>query len=338
MSAAAGAITTEDGCIIKESSTHKGHFYKYNPADGSSEWLPEIPRSLKGKLTASSLEATGLDSTKGKGRRPISRSSRATAVSWGTDDTELSECLCTICECGKHACPVHKYKPCQFGGNSRYREDYPAHPCSLRNKMAPRREAKITPADADHFKSKYLEDFVPHTPDPPTNYKPKVAAPMATPFNATTTNRDMFDAKPVERKMKRRPPSPPKRALPFDGTTTNRETFKGHPEAKPRESMAPPVRTIPSTNFEGTTKYTEDFPAHNVQGYKKVAPEHKPYDYGPPRDLSTEQRQAFDKKPITYCPVIDLPKKEPSATTGHIHYTKRCEDGRYGTIPAKPKA
>lgn len=121
-----------------------------------SSFLPEIsPKSPPNKC---SLDA--------KQQRPVSRSSRVSEVSWGTDDTTMSECICTICDCGKHACPVHKWQPTEFQGNSRYREDYPAHPLAMRKKLGPDRTVKMMPADPDHFKSKYLEDFQAFNPDP----------------------------------------------------------------------------------------------------------------------------------------------------------------------------
>jgi|Transcript_7595 hypothetical protein len=327
-------VVTKDGMMIKESSTHRGHFYKYNPADGTSEWLPSVSAAdmKDSRLDLSKLDSKDLtlgSATKGKGRRPLSRSSRITEVSWGTDDTSMSECICTICECGKHACPVHKWKPTQFGGNSRYREDYPAHPVEMRCKLAPKKSVTATPATPDHFRSKYGEDYPFHHPDPPASMKPKMAAAVSMPFTGTTTNRDMYCPKPVEARLKRRPQSPPKRMLPFDGTTTNREQYKAHPEVKPRESMAPPIRTIPSAPFDGSTQYKEDYPMHDVEGYRKKAPNHAPYDYGPPRGLDTEQRNAYTKKPIKLCPVLELPPKDPSAMTGHVHYTKRNPHFKY---------
>eukprot|EP00668_Euglena_longa_P043184 GGOE01057272.1.p1 GENE.GGOE01057272.1~~GGOE01057272.1.p1 ORF type:complete len:267 (-),score=14.41 GGOE01057272.1:271-1050(-) len=244
-------------------------------------------------------------------------------VSWDSNESGMSECICTICDCGKHACPVHKWQPTEFNGNSRYREDYPAHLVQPRNRAALDRSVHLTPADPDHFKSKYLEDFQAYDPDPAKSMKPKESLSASMPFTGTTTNQEVYTPKAVGPLVRRRPQSPGREQLPFDGTTTNREQFIAFPDSKPRDSMAPRQTLLASAPFDGQTCYKEDYPAHNVEGYKKKRDPHAPYDYGGPRGLETEQRASYTKKPIHVCPVLMLPKKQPDMKTGHIHYTKR---------------
>lgn len=313
-------MVAENDWVVKESASHAGSFYRYNKVTGDSQWLNQegAPQKIK---SAALHKSKSLD--KGNGRRPASRSSRMTNVSWGTDDTAGgSECVCTICECGKHACPVHKWEPTQFGGNSRYREDFPAHPVRPKDRDLVRKAARTTVADPDHFKSKYGEDYLGYVPDPPVSMKPKAAPPTSTPFNATTTNQELFCAKPLENRSQRRPASPMKRPTPFEGTTTNQDQFQSHPNSKPRESMAPPVRTIASAPFDGLTAYKKDYVIHDHEGQKKMPHSHGPYAYGPPRNLDTENRSSYTKKEIGYCPVLDLQPKDPSQHTGHMHYSK----------------
>lgn len=153
--------------------------------------------------------------------------------------------------------------------------------------------------------------------------KPKEQPRQIVPFSATTTNQEMFSPKEVGPRMKRRPNSPAKKSLPFDGTTTNHDQFHAHPESRPRESMAPVQRMLTTTPFDGTTAYKADYPVHEIDGSRKKAAEHAPYDYGPARNLATEQRAAFTEKPLHLCPALFLAKKDPSAKTGHVHYTKK---------------
>lgn len=276
-----------------------------------------------------------LDSTKGNGRRPVSRSSRMSEVSWGTDDTDMSECICTICDCGKHACPLHKWKPTEFGGNSRYREDYPEHPLAGSRRLPANHKVELTPANPDHFKSKYDEDFQAYNPDPAKSMKPKERAIESVPFSSTTTNHEMYTPKKLSMRNSKRPKSPPRNAVPFDATTTNHEHFQAYEGVKPRDSMAPAQRMLQTSPFDGHTAYRDDYPVHDVAGCKKKAPDHSPYDYGPPRGLATEQRIAFNEKPLHLCPALFLPKKEPSTKTGHIHYTKKHDNPNAQFSPTK---
>jgi len=181
----------------------------------------------------------------------------------------------------------------------------------------------MIPADPDHFKSKYLEDFQAFNPDPAKMVRPKETAREALPFAGTTTNRDVYTPKAVGPAQKRRPREAPKDASPFDGTTTNRQSFVPHPEVRPREPLGPKQKLLATAPFDGKTAYRDDYPARDVDGYHPRRPDHGPYEYGPPRDLNTEQRAAFTPKPVHICPVLTLPKKDPSNATGHIHYTKR---------------
>lgn len=290
---------------------------------GSNKFLPDIPKGTPTKKC--NLE----------NNRPSSRASRASEVSWATTDTTLSECICTICDCGKHACPVHKWQPTEFGGNSRYREDFPAHAVGPRSRHAPDRTVTLATADPDHFKSKYLEDFQGWAPDPAKSTKPKETPQASMPFTGTTTNREVYTPKAIGPAVRRRPPSPNRDPTSFDGTTTNRENFHAHPDSRPRESMAPRQQLLATAPFDGQTAYKEDFTAHNVQGYRKKAADHAPYDYGPSRDLETEQRSMYTKKPLHVCPALMLPKKEPSAKTGHIHYTKKNANSTTAFSPTR---
>jgi hypothetical protein len=344
--------------VLKESRSHPGAFYKYNTKSGTTEWLGAGDSQKQATVTNNkksvgpqnkadtidhfksldTYNSSGLSPTKGTGRRPLTRSSRpGTAVSWGTDDTSTgSECVCTICECGKHHCPLHgNVKPSPFDGNSRYREDYPAHPLKPRDRPKLARAAQSAPADPDQFKSKYTEDFIAHGTAPAKSMKPKSSVPFSGPFEGTTTNRAEHGPKPMTNKAARRPPSPPKLSAPFEGTTTNRDLHRPFPEAKPRDSMAPSQRKMVTAPFDGLTQYKQDYPPRDVSANAKQPQQHAPYEYGPPRDLQTENRSAFIPKPIQYCPVLDLDPRDPSGHTGHIHYTKKQQpDFRYH--PGKP--
>jgi hypothetical protein len=213
-------------------------------------------------------------------------------------------------------------KPGPFAGNSRYREDYPRHPLRANGRDRNRQIVQLTPADPDQFRSKYEEDYRPFVPEPPKSMRPVASAGKHVPFEGTTTNREMFHANPVDGRPHRRPPSPVRVTAPFEGTTTMREAHCSFPGAKPRESMAPNGHAVASAPFDGTTQYKRDYTAHEMEQRKKRDLGLAGYDYGPPRDLHTENRDAFTPKPIHYCPVLDLDAKIPSGHTGHIHYTK----------------
>lgn len=208
-----------------------------------------------------------------------------------------------------------------MGGNSRYREDYPAHPVRPKDRNALKKVARTTVADPDHFKSKYDEDYQGFVPDPPKSMRPRAAAPSAAPFAGITTNQELHCAKPHEHRPPRRPPSPFKLPAPFDGATTNQEQFRSHPDSRPRESMVPPVQTLASAPFDGLTSHKRDYVPHDNE-MKKPKHLNAPYSYGAPRNLDTENRASYTKKEVGYCPVLDLKPKDVSHHTGHIHYSK----------------
>eukprot|EP01001_Neometanema_parovale_P006594 NODE_2945_length_1309_cov_141.570826_g2796_i0.p1 GENE.NODE_2945_length_1309_cov_141.570826_g2796_i0~~NODE_2945_length_1309_cov_141.570826_g2796_i0.p1 ORF type:complete len:359 (-),score=51.28 NODE_2945_length_1309_cov_141.570826_g2796_i0:147-1223(-) len=319
--------------VIKESKQYKGNKYRFNTETGESQWITDDKPPAAPTPSAWDRSGATQASSKGKGKHPIVRSMRASVISWGTDDTDAgSECVCTICECGRHGCPVHRYTPTAFNGNSRYREDYPVHKLRPRDKREQKGEPHHTPADANHFMTKYEQDYPSFIPDPARSMKPAHDMLPNCPFVGTTTNSEMFTPLPTNS-------SPPKRrrcvsATPnnakFEGRTTNQEQFRAYPKLRPRKAMAPPNPTIVAAPFDGLSKYKEDYPGHQPEpGRGKKVPSIDMYSYGPPRKLETEQRAAFDKKPLPLCPALQLSAKEPSIHTGHIHYTKTKSPVRY---------
>lgn len=261
---------TKDGMYIKESTTHAGHFYKFNPADGTSEWLPRIESQ---KLKSGRFDVTKMDTTLKSGGLTPAAAKRA----------------------GNILNP--EGQPLSFNGSSRYKEDFPTHAVQLRKSMAPTMPPVTqTPAAPDHFRTKYGEDFLFHVPSPPSSMKPKVAAPMAVPFTGTTTNQELHGPKPVEPYVSAKPRPQVKQPLPFDATTTNREQFVPHREVKPPDAFCPPMKAIPNLPFESSSHYHETFPFRTPENVRRRAPPHKPYEYGPPRGLDTEQRRAFSPK------------------------------------------
>eukprot|EP01006_Ploeotia_vitrea_P061290 TRINITY_DN77713_c0_g1_i1.p1 TRINITY_DN77713_c0_g1~~TRINITY_DN77713_c0_g1_i1.p1 ORF type:complete len:336 (-),score=25.47 TRINITY_DN77713_c0_g1_i1:121-1128(-) len=301
--------------VVKESKTHPGYFYQYNNKTGESIWLTNTGKAPVGTSASrtSHIKQGGSRSgslqlpAAGKGSaRPITplklrKRGGAQEIPWDklsrVSQDMYSECpsLATDETLSVLCVPLES---APFQGSSRYREDYPEHPIQPKGKATPRAAPSQTIADPEHFKTKYEEDFPVHVSEPPQSMKP-VAAPIPhMPFDGTTTNREMFAPQPVKPVQRRRPPSPMRVEIPFEGTTTNREAFAPHPESRPSKSLAPPVKALAKTPFYGTTSYQKQFQPHEIDVTSKPKIEHPPYDYGPPRNLATEHRQAFTPKEV----------------------------------------
>eukprot|EP00906_Rhabdomonas_costata_P025744 RCo036773 len=313
--------------IVKESRTHKGCFYKFNPRTAESKWIDPADDSA---VKDSSLERADKPADAAirmpMFRRPLTSGSRASRRSWGTEDTEGgSECICTICECGQHACNKHKWQPSRFPNNSRYREDFPAHPVKRPLKAAPPEKPELTPSDPDHFKTMYNNDFLPFTPARSKSMKPMGEAAKKVPFVGNTTYREMLSPKPITRQPYKRPPPMVRPSVPFDDMTTSKEYYKPHLGARPPESMAPQPHSVQNAPFDGNTCYKMEYVPHDPVASPRKRATAQPYDYGPPRKLPTEHRDEYTPKAVPRCPVLELPYKGPSEHTGHTHYSKNPE-------------
>lgn len=180
----------------------------------------------------------------------------------------------------------------------------------------------MTHFDPDHFKSQYNNDFLAFPVEPRGPLRPDNNALPKTPFVGTTTYRDMLSAKPIEKKPAKYGPPPLKPTAPFDGHTTHKDFFHAYPDSRPRDSMAPAAVPLHSAPFDGSTSYKHEYVPHDTLSPYKHNSDPFDYEYGPPRNLSTEHQAAYTKKIAPHCPVFDLFPKDPSNTTGHIHYTK----------------
>jgi len=259
---------------------------------------------------------------------------------WSSNDTiSGSECICTICECGQHACPVQRASV-KFVGGSRYREDYPGHPASrvaAKGSTAGTAGEVLFPANAaEEYISQYDRDYIPLASEPRTSMKPTAASVSKCPFSGTTTYGEMLSPpKSTKRPALMRPMASVKPRIPFEGTTTMMELFPAYSSYRPSESLAPPPAKLSMKPFEGRTTYKATYESREqLLPTKRMVPITK-YEYGPPRNLETEHRVAYTEKKATYCPVFDLLPQKPSVHTGHVHYTKKNRP-EYKYYPGKP--
>ena len=193
----------------------------------------------------------------------------------------LAQCICSICTCGKHACPSrpeHEHADARTG-QSAYKSDYPAHAVLPRSPPAARAAGSLEPAVPFDSVSSYRSTFVPHAVAPRTPASPpKATAEISdgTKFTGESSYHHDYPRHLIS--PRQAPPAHSKVPLEhvkFDGTTSYSDTFVAH-KASLRSPVAPPRATVViaegAVRFSGESSYQKDFKAHPVALRQPVSP------------------------------------------------------------------
>lgn len=251
------------------------------------------------------------------------RPSSARSERSGAEEAHDEECICTVCSCGRHACPptprTNHYEP---GLMSEARASYsgrfvPAQRVRPNDNWKPRNvpfEGATT----------HQVDFA-HPGPVQTRRALNRSALMDTgvlnssaPFDDTTTHKSDFPAHPIRPRSAR---------APLDGgldfgddqrefDTENRANFVPHP-LQPRRSG--PVETLrPSLPFHGASTAATDYCA--FPGARPAVPKFRTgeWEAAPDdRDFNSEFRASFTPKSVAPCPAIPVATSS-KPVSGHV--------------------
>eukprot|EP01063_Lacrimia_lanifica_P002062 TRINITY_DN11069_c0_g2_i1.p2 TRINITY_DN11069_c0_g2~~TRINITY_DN11069_c0_g2_i1.p2 ORF type:complete len:363 (+),score=106.12 TRINITY_DN11069_c0_g2_i1:46-1134(+) len=247
---------------------------------------------------------------------------------WSYASGTRLDCICEICTCGKHHCPLHVQKPKYDGIASIYQQDYPWRTPGEREKRAFSPGLLQTPYDKNHFQTTNGNVYCEH----PVNgriFRPKTAPLARTKFDANSTYRSEYDKK--DNGLAQRPAKqlvyPPK--TPFEHKSTSQVVYTRH-DGETRRAIIPFNKTLPNTPFTGDSTYRQCYLKpegfDNTRHGKNDTFMRVPDD----RDFMSTKQFSYTKPPIHTCPAAKLPKKAPSRHTGHCHYHKSLTFGPDG--------
>eukprot|EP00756_Hemistasia_phaeocysticola_P065391 Hpha_TRINITY_DN8521_c0_g1::TRINITY_DN8521_c0_g1_i1::g.146465::m.146465 len=202
------------------------------------------------------------------------------------------ECICEICDCGGHRCPVHAkvtpYGPLQ----TNYTAQYPAHKTMPRHCPPPAAPVQTTAADPDHFETVNNRTFTPH-PITVKRARPQSAPPARNKFRGRTTYQTEHYARDVN-PMRRRPPQYTFEKVPFDADTVNRTTYAHPGQQAPRGALGPQPTEMVHVPFNGESTYKALYQGGTPDPVRRYAPQqvgHIPDD----RDFKTTKHLAFSR-------------------------------------------
>ena len=186
-----------------------------------------------------------------------------------------AQCICHVCTCGRHKCPVPTHNTTHYDPNdllSEYKRDYPAWPLQGTQSSGPRR------------------DYVPNN----------------VPFEGESTQHADFpkyDPSAYAKPCPLTSSSQPREHIPFEGTTSNRADFVPH-AIEPRSSAGPRRDYVPNNvPFEGESTQHADFPKYGQDAYNRMGPAGAAHSSGPrehiPFEGTTTSRSDFVPLPIT---------------------------------------
>lgn len=256
--------------------------------------------------------------------RPVPSAGLRKSIPYAVEHEE--DCICTVCSCGKHACPPTpretRYDP---NMTSEARQSYngvfsPAKRVGAPDQYKPRENVPF------EGESTHKADYRNHGVLPRHTGGPTRGALMDTgvgksqsPFDDTTTHKSDFPAHPL---------APRKSGGPRDGnlstlgpderdwSTEGRNAYRPHP-LQARGSR--PTEGLPlSLPFSGTSTHKSDFPAY--ANARPSVPKFKFHEHAPSpedRDFSTEGRTHFTPKERETCPAIPVAVAAKSQP-GHV--------------------
>lgn len=251
------------------------------------------------------------------------RPSSAVSARSGASETHEADCICTVCSCGRHACPptprTNHYEP---GLMSEARASYSG-------RFVPAQ--RVRPNDNWKPHNARFEGTTTHQED---YAHPGAAAPRralnrsalmdtgvlnsSAPFDDTTTHKSDFPAHPIRPRSAR---APLDGGLEFGGDsrdfhTENRANFVPH-AFQPRRSG--PVETLrPSLPFHGASTAATDYTA--FPGARPAVPKFRSgeWEASPDeRDFHSEFRASFTPKSVAPCPAIPVATSS-KPLSGHV--------------------
>ena len=256
--------------------------------------------------------------------RPLPSAGLRKSVPYAVEHEE--DCICTVCSCGKHACPPTP-REAHYDPNmtSEARQSYngvfsPAKRVGAPDQYKPR-EGVPFEGESTHKADYRNHGVLPRHTGGPTRgaLMDTGVGKSQTPFDDTTTHKSDFPAHPLVARKSGGPRDgnlstlgPDER----DWSTEGRNAYRPHPlqarGSRPQEGL--PL----SLPFSGTSTHKSDFPAYanarpSIPKFKFHEHIQSPED----RDFSTEGRTHFTPKERESCPAIPVAVSAKSSP-GHV--------------------
>lgn len=318
-----------------ESRTRPGKFFYMETATGATTWerpnpapLPTLSRSLPlASSTGARLAAKeARDALKSLPALPaesqplydLGRSrvrSGAPPSECGLCCGEDPECICTICICGMHRCPMRAIHMPYGPLGTEYTTRYPRWPGAPREPpRAPREPHRPRAAPGAYEPSSRAFKG---GPGAERARAPPDSTGVKLPFRSTTTYRDTYVPKGAGdgRERPDRSQLPPR--APFAGTTEYRAGYQGVPgdAAAPVE---PVDKALESGPFDPHTEYRDRYVGKPGRVERRPR-ETEPWSYGPRRDLESAYRRDYVPQKALLCPARLLKPKRP-VDDEHQHF------------------
>jgi len=244
--------------------------------------------------------------------QPLSATSTA-GPSAAVDHAE--DCICTICTCGKHACPPtprSTHYPTTLSSEARSSYSGRFEP-AVRAQRPDTWKPRNVPFEGE---STTRTDFKDYGIVPRSQARRTAADLMDTgvgrshvPFDDTTTHKSDFPAHPLGT---RQPAKPLQANLSTLGPDDRDFATEGRtcyvPHALQSRQARPPEQARPSLPFVGTTTNKSDFAPHPNARPSQPTMRHHGFESGPDdRDFTTENRKNFTRPPASPpCPAITV--------------------------------
>ena len=290
--------------------------YISSPAAASSSSTFQPTRQLQSAASASASASAGASAY------PAGLRSDAD-IPYATEHEE--SCICTVCSCGKHACPptprLNHYDPA-IASESRQAFQGVFVPAKRAGAPTTYKERNVPFEGESTSKADYKNHgVVARRSGPPRSAATMDGRPAAAaaPFDDTTTNKSDYPAHPI---LPRSAGGPRDGNLTTLGPDDRDFSTEGRGQFVPHALQARASRPVealrPSLPFSGTSTQHADFAAYanarpSVPKFRAGGFQPSPED----RDFTTEGRQQFDRKYIAPCPAIPVAvatKQKP----GHV--------------------
>lgn len=245
----------------------------------------------------------------------------ANSVATGTEEIQ---CMCAMCNCGKHHCPVHRQRV-PFEGKSTALDAYREWPLEKPSPSLARTQREAVPFEGN---TRYREDYPGWQPESRTDGRRPVPERARIPFEGESTSKMAYKEWPLEARSPAARPAA-RTSVPFEGSTESRTAFASPgPDAYARAAGPGARQDRPRIPFEGETTSAvsyKEWPLEARQSQPNKLRSALPDD----RDFRTESGREYTPKYVDVCPVTRLPpppmrEEHPGAWEGdHVLFDRR---------------
>lgn len=207
------------------------------------------------------------------------------------------QCLCQLCNCGRHKCDRHAMPPPPCGDNciTEYRNKYTRKPWAETKSFKPDNNPVQSDAPAED-KTTNRVDYVRHPVHKPVLHNPDPYMPPEGAMDGLTSYRKEYTRKPVERMIVSQP-KPRKLPGEFDGNTNNKIDYQ-------RWNVAPHIRRPPdpymppAAPFDSNSSYRTSYNGQTQPVRPSMKPDNNAVQSDAPLDNLTTSRVAYVRHPL----------------------------------------